>query len=356
MHFIKRTFPAMLALLVLLLSLQISVAAESIETDRATQLDILYEYGGTPIPNAQLYIYRVGSVSSGGAVSLLSPYSTYPLDPGLIFEDSRQAATLLHHYILLNKTAPDAVLSTDEDGRAQGNLGVGLYLFVPQKYHDANGIFRSEPALISLPYRASTSDPWAYQVSYNPKCSFTPQNRIGTTALYVTKKWEGGSEADRPEKITVYLLRDSTIMERVELSDTNRWLYRWNDLSEFYDWRVVEEPIPGYTVTISGNTTSILLTNTSDLPEIEPDETEPDETEPDETEETTQPTETTEATTPTQPTTPTGGGGSNTPSGGGGSKLPQTGMLWWPVPVLLFLGFALIFLGVRIRRGAAYEG
>ena len=36
----------------------------------------------------------------------------------------------------------------------------------------------------------------------------------------------------------------------------------------------------------------------------------------------------------------------------GANRLPQTGQLWWPVPVLCIMGFALIFSGVHRRKAA----
>ena len=42
-------------------------------------------------------------------------------------------------------------------------------------------------------------------------------------------------------------------------------------------------------------------------------------------------------------------------SGGGGGKLPQTGQLWWPVPVLVFMGLGCIAVGLIRRREAGDE-
>lgn len=313
-----------IALSLLLLLVLPSVSATALQEDASTQLHIVYEYGETPVSDAEVCIYRIGNLLPGGGTYLMSPYSGYPLDDSLLYSDPRQMASLLYNYILYNQAAPDSVLTTDADGRTSSSFRNGLYLIVPQKRAGSEGIFRSEPTLISLPYRASAGDDWSYEVTYLPKCSFTPNSRVGTMNLYVTKKWENDNQSRRPGNITVCLYRDNTLVEEVTLNEENRWLYHWQDLSEYYDWRVVEKPLSGYTVTMQGNVGSVLLTNTGI--EITPDET-PEQSDP------------------TTPTTPSGGG----------SKLPQTGVLWWPVPVLLCLGFALIALGTGIRRGADYE-
>ena len=33
-----------------------------------------------------------------------------------------------------------------------------------------------------------------------------------------------------------------------------------------------------------------------------------------------------------------------------GGSLPGTGMLWWPVPVLLLIGLALLLIGLKARK------
>ena len=46
-------------------------------------------------------------------------------------------------------------------------------------------------------------------------------------------------------------------------------------------------------------------------------------------------------------------GGSNSKGGGDSTpeRIPQTGQLWWPVPMLAFIGLVLIALGLRVRSG-----
>lgn len=360
----KRTFSLFLTLLLLSLWLVPAASAAGVDQNHETKLDIVYAYGGTPVSNAQISIYRVGGLHSNGTASLIDPFNTYPMDASLLFSQPQQAAKLLYSYILLNGTNPDWILTTDADGKAREELGVGLYLIAPQKLNNHSGIFRSEPALISLPFRSSANESWAYQVTYAPKCAFTPKSLVGTLDLYVTKQWQDDVEATRPREITVCLLRDNVVVDRVTLNAGNRWLHQWNALSEYYDWRVVEQPVPGYTVTVDGNLSSVLLTNTGEGPIVEPDETEPTETTepkettaPTETTETTETTEATEGTEATETTEPTKNtepakptekpGKPATPSRPSRPKLPQTGVLWWPVPVLLFLGIALLFFGVR---------
>ena len=45
----------------------------------------------------------------------------------------------------------------------------------------------------------------------------------------------------------------------------------------------------------------------------------------------------------------------STGGGGGGENLPQTGLLWWPVPVLLLAGLVLMLLGIAHARAGRDE-
>ena len=75
----------------------------------------------------------------------------------------------------------------------------------------------------------------------------------------------------------------------------------------------METPVAGYTVTHEAKGVTTVITNT---PEI---------------------TETTEPTEPEEP------------------ELPETGMLWWPIPLMAALGLLLVTLGVILRRGDRNE-
>ena len=128
----------------------------------------------------------------------------------------------------------------------------------------------------------------------------------------VLKVWRGGAQ-QRPEEIRVQLLRDGKVCDTVTLSAENGWRHTWEGLDAAHGWQVVEQTVPeGYTVSISREGVTFVITNT-----LKPSE----EPEP----------------TPGTPDTP-------------GENLPQTGVLWWPVPLLAVLGALLLLLGWGLRR------
>ena len=68
------------------------------------------------------------------------------------------------------------------------------------------------------------------------------------TGFQVVKKWEGDTESDRPESITVQLYQDGVAYgDSVKLTASNGWKYTWFNLPEGYTYTAEELFIPeGY--------------------------------------------------------------------------------------------------------------
>ena len=118
------------------------------------------------------------------------------------------------------------------------------------------------------------------------------------------KRWDdAGYEQKRPDTITVTLLKDGTVYDTRTISCTDSWQYTWSGLPRYNPdgteivWAIQENAVPGYISSIRETGDTFILTNT---PEHQ--------------------------------------------------KLPQTGLLWWPVPVLAAAGLLLLFLGTLLKR------
>ncbi|MDY3282018.1 Cna B-type domain-containing protein [Dysosmobacter sp.] len=95
-----------------------------------------------------------------------------------------------------------------------------------------------------------------------------------TTDVIVKKVWKGDTAEDRPDSITVRLLKDGKAYADQELSADNNWKCMWVDLSDSAKWTVEEIDVPdGYTSSVSVRNSTWTITNTYDgsLPVI-PDE------------------------------------------------------------------------------------
>ena len=123
-----------------------------------------------------------------------------------------------------------------------------------------------------------------------------PENPPETekTQVSVEKVWENDTASDRPDSISVQLLRDGTAYGgTVSLSEDNDWSYTWSDLDASYDWSVEEVSVPdGYNSVTSHDGNSWTITNTKTNPET-PDSENPRPVNPDDQ----------------TPTTPSGGNG-----------------------------------------------
>lgn len=82
------------------------------------------------------------------------------------------------------------------------------------------------------------------------------------TMLTVRKTWVDDG-VDRPDSVTVHLMKDGEYQSQISLSQDNQWTYTWDKLDSDHIWSVVEVEVPeNYeaTYTTEGNTTTI--TNT----------------------------------------------------------------------------------------------
>ena len=115
------------------------------------------------------------------------------------------------------------------------------------------------------------------------------------------------------------LLKDGEVFDTVTLSAANDWRYTWDELDESFKWTVAEKELEDYTVLVTREGTTFVVTNTYDEG------------------------------TPENPAQP------ENPGKPGNPALPQTGQLWWPVPILVAGGLLLIVIGVLRRRGNTHE-
>jgi len=81
------------------------------------------------------------------------------------------------------------------------------------------------------------------------------------TELTVKKVWNDDG-MNRPESITVYLLRDGELADSVEITEADNWTYTWEELPAGYSWSVVEGETDGYTTEYRVEGTVVTVTNT----------------------------------------------------------------------------------------------
>lgn len=200
------------------------------------------------------------------------------------------------------------------DGRTTfSGLRVGLYLVMGTPYETGSKVVQVQPSLVALPSR-NAKDVWMYRVTVEPK----PEAVERYDEIQVRKVWSDGGSASRPKEITVRLYVNGKFYGAATLNAANNWRFAWNvsNVRQPAVFKVTESPIPsGYTHSI--DYTGSYLTSCGRLGK--------------------RITIVNRKCTPVVPAKPSG-------------KLPQTGLLWWPVPLLAGGGMALFLIGWLRRR------
>ena len=176
-----------------------------------------------------------------------------------------------------------------------------------------------------------------YKLSYCNAKHKADEDYDGLRHVGRTIDAHGKNEEKRPDDITVHLLRDGEVYATETLNEANGWSCEWRGLTSLdkdgntYEWNLIEDAVEGYSPTMEQSGITFVLTNTYEE-EIPEDPTPLAPAEPGKPGEPDEPLEEL----PEDPVPL--------------AMLPQTGMLWWPVPVMVVLGVMFLALGASFRR------
>lgn len=354
-------------LLSCLLLCSTAFAAGSIDTGKPCSLTV--DYHG--FADVEFSLYRVASVSVTEQFTLTGDFAGYPVSVnGLNSAGWNALASTLTSYVGMDAIQPLNTGKTSAGGRLTfANLQTGLYLVIGKSHTESDGwIYTPMSVLVSLPGRAVGGGGWNYDVTATPKYSRVQIPPAGSTVTVKTLKgWDdAGHEADRPAYITLYLLENGTVCDTVTVTKADNWTYEWTDLDAASTWTVTEKPMDHYTVSIQQQANVFVITNTYvDFPTPPGPGPGPGPDDPDDPDDPDTPTPPDDPENPTDPDDPNVSGTSGGNGGGGMDEgmedgpgvpsLPQTGMLWWPVPLMAGVGLLLFILGYMEYRTAEEE-
>jgi sortase A len=355
MRIIRRIIP--ISLLLLLLSVFATQAAASpnsvdpVDTGRETTLTLQCVYNSEPLENAEFKIYRVGDISKAGNFRFNEPFSGVynPRDEWLV------VASAMLEEAKNGKIAPKRSGKTDANGvvlfqsTAEDRMSTGVYLVAgePVKFQDGDeNEIKFTPFLVSLPTfigknHNGVKNIWEYNVKAVPKAADQyiviyngNEEKINNTPVTGVPKNEifnlRSERLFHMEQPLVEYVRGSSGAG----NDKNGFELAYSepdaDGYTFMGWNEDRNATVGYsTVAFSPDKKSYYVyaiwKKDSD---------------------------------PGNPDDPGNSGNSqnqddqnkNNPATSDTPKkdsmLPQTGMLWWPVPVLAGMGFAVFFIGI----------
>ena len=299
-----------LAALLLLLAVLFCPAAFAEETaDLGKPCSLTIQY---PCSGATFNVFLVVARDGAGRYATTPGFADYAVnwDPEeeLTTADCDAIADTLAAYAARDGIKPTATAVTDGSGTvAFTGLQQGIYLVTGPAHEKDGKRYTPQNALITLPEWDENGDP-LFDVTAKPKYEVVdlPPKQITITAL---KVWQDNDAADRPDSVTVQLLKDGVVVDEVVLNQSNSWRCSWGTLDTSATWQVVEKDVPaGYAVQVDHSENHYTITNTR-------------------------------TGTPAEP--------SHVSSSG---HLPQTGQLWWPVPLLAGAGLLLYVYGWLRRR------
>ena len=256
-----------------------ALAAGAIDTDADVRLTISYAHDQTPISGAQFDLYYVASVDEGARFTLAGDFSAYPVRvDSLSAEAWKMLAETLSAYADRDALKPLDSGLTDGQGAlsfpsSQSALKPGLYLVVGRALMQDGYTYRTEPFLVALPSLNADTDAWDYTVTAEPKHTReenppTPP-ADSTVERRVLKIWKQDAESLRPQEVAIQLLKDGAIYDTVTLSAENSWRYVWEKLPEYNEdgtkivWRVTEDAVADdYKVLISQEGVTFTVVNT----------------------------------------------------------------------------------------------
>ena len=275
---------------------------------------------GTALEGVTYHIYYVADAHEDMPFfTLAGDFTDAPVD--MSGQDQSQWAsigTTLSGYPDVEEIAPLASAESDAKGETVfENLDSGVYLVVMEQHEQNEVLYHASSFCVALTDTGRDPQRQGHTVTATPKISGKP---VEGDALKrkVVKVWsDKGCESQRPEEITVYLLRDHKTYAKVTLNQANQWSHEWTGLDRTYEWSVQEGYCPGYSVQTRQEGNTFIITNTYKTVE-KPEQPTP------------------------EPTVKEG-------------KLPQTGQMWWPVAAMALGGAVLVLVSAMIRRIGRHE-
>lgn len=283
--------------LVLCLLLPVFAGAASLDPDRAASLTLHLSDEGTILKGVRFAIMQVAALDSDGRYTLLPGFALPEGDINQTAGAAQWAA--LAQTLAAQAGNTDTVAATDGQGNAVfTGLEPGLYLVTANPVRTSKWSYSFAPFLVCTP--GKTDGEWDYAPVAEIKFSRTPL----TKDLRIVKYWyDNGVTTGRPTAIEVEVTCDGALYATVKLTKENNWMYTLTGVESAHVWTVKEKNVPtGYEVSYSAASDGLVISNTlKQKPPAPP-------------------------------------------------NIPQTGLLWWPVPLLAVLGLALLLTGCILKR------
>lgn len=249
-------------------------AAETVDVTKKCSLALEYSGKGTGFAGLEIRLFRIAEMYPDGNYALVAPFDALPVKiHGITSQKEwRDTANTLAAYIAAQQILPTETEVTDASGKAVfTDLQTGVWLVLGISAETEQEIYQFENFCVFLP-RPQSDGSLDYDLQAKPKHSVTPKPDkpdVPKEVRYqVVKLWKDtGIRNQRPQSITVAILKNGKLQETVSLNPENSWTYSWlapegNDI-----WTVVETDVPeAYTVVIHTDGRNFTITNARSAP------------------------------------------------------------------------------------------
>ncbi len=244
--------------------------------DNSQMLTVKFGSNGTSVSGATVRLYKIGSITEKEIIPE-GDFEMLPVD--YVYGDTQGLANLaltLEGIVFEQKLQESYRDVTDEKGEADFDgapIPEGAYLVLASTEKLDGTTYIPAPSIISLPYTQEGVKPDT--VSLELKYETVPPETQEYISRKVLKVWKNDREDMRSEKIYVQLLCNGSVYDTQELSEENGWSFKWDYLAADCRWTVVEKNVPtNYTVLVSFEGITFVVTNDAHLPSDEPIEDE----------------------------------------------------------------------------------
>lgn len=239
--------------------------ADPLETERECSLTISYAKDDLKFADLEISIDRVAKALEDGTFEKITPFTEYPVSiyDRTSKEDWKSLAVTLSSYIKADALEAYQSKKTDKNGTAVfEELETGLYLVraVTAKAGKQTCVFEEFMLYLPAPLEDGT---FSYEVQAKPKGSSNSGQPVNGE-YKVVKLWKDSAAAEeRPESVTVEILKDGELEKTAVLNAENNWSYSWKVSETDSEWSVVEKDVTdSYTVSVTEKDGSFVLTNT----------------------------------------------------------------------------------------------
>lgn len=259
------------------------------------------------LPGATFRLYRVADVDQNAVYTLAPSFTDSGVELDSIDDagEMQLVANTLKTYIAEKNVDATMTAVSDVNGTLTFNCSKpGLFIVLGEDMEDGGYAYFFSPVVVVLPSMNEDGSTWDYTQTADLKMERVEQ----FIDIAIIKSWKGetGTMGRRPKSVDVDLLCDGEVAATVQLSLQNNWKHQFTNLSAAHTWSVLEHMTssdyePSYSeMKYDGDGGwYFVVTNTYKQPE---------------------------------------------------PSIPQTGLLWWPIPLMVLAGVSLFFIGWNMNR------